>query len=143
MAKKHTNDSAQTVLAQRFEFKFDDTMVSVAGVEADFGKTNIAATVVALFDLPPGAIVVGGDITTLEAFDAATYTVFVGDLIDPDRYLASADNKALGRSALLVTGYVHQGGIVGLSFTAADVCTTGRMAVTLQYIIKDRANEGA
>jgi len=141
MITKPITDFAQTLMVARFEFKFDDVAKTAGDSEADFGKTNIAATVFPIIDLPPGSVVVGGDITVYEAFDAVTYTLLIGDLVDPDRYLVSADKKAVGRTALLVTGYEHPGGIVGMSVTAGDVCTTGRAVVSLQYVIKYRATE--
>jgi len=63
--------------------------------------------------------------------------------VSANRYLASADLKAVGRTALLMTGYVSDGLPVRVSIAAADVCTTGKATLRVMYTIRDRASENA
>jgi hypothetical protein len=139
---------AQWPLMAEFTFNFDDQMVPVSGGTAisgttavDFGKTNIAATVFNLINLPYGAVVVGGEWVTETAFDTAGYTITIGDSTTADRYLASADKKAAARTALTLTGYVSDGAAIRLGVTNTDVCTTGKATLRVLYTIRGRLNE--
>lgn len=141
MAKLNAARGAQYVLLSEFSFNFDDTMVSVAGSEVDFGKTNVASTVFEIAKLPQGATVVGGEVVTETAFDAATYNISVGDSGSATRYMAATDRKGTGRTALTPTGYVGDGENLRITVAAADVCTAGRATVRVQYVIAGRVNE--
>ena len=143
MALLTASRTAQDVLVAEFNFNFDDTMVPTAGGAAvDFGATNTSATTVMVIPLPPNSTVVGGSVDRNEAFDAVTYNVTVGDATDPDRYLATTDVKAVGTTALVPTGYLNAAGEnIELTFTAADVCTTGQGTVRVEYVVRDRACE--
>jgi hypothetical protein len=135
------------VLAQVFAFNFDDTMVAKDGTTQDFGAASItAANIFIIGWLPLGARVVGGSFERIVAFDTASYTVTIGDHEDVDRYLASADLKALGTSALLTLAEATTARAttpVEMSITNADVCTTGQGRVTILYVIDGKANEVA
>ena len=134
--------TAQYPLVAEFTFNFDDTMVPAAGGAAvDFGATNTSATTVEIIPLPPGATVIGGSVDRTTAFDAATFNVTVGDEDDADRYLGTTDVKAVGSTALVPTGYKGIGQNIRLTFTAADVCTTGVCTVRVEYVVDDRSNE--
>ena len=135
--------TAQSPLVAEFSFAFDDTMVPAAGGAAvDFGAANTSATTVVAVPLPPGSTVTGGSVDVNEAFDAATFNVTVGDATDPDRYLGTTDSKAVGTTALVPTGYLNETGEnVELTFTAADVCTTGQATVRVEYVVAGRACE--
>lgn len=143
MATKIATRSAQFPLVAEFTFNFDDLMVNTAGNLVDFGAANLggAAGSFDVINLPPGAVVVGGDISTDIAFDTAGFDVIVGDSASANRYHAAADLKALGRVPLLVTGYASLGEQIRLNFTSDDVCTTGRMSLRVHYIIRGRSNE--
>ena len=143
MALKKMERASQDVQALVFTFNFDDTMVSKAGVTCDFGATTVgAANVFEIAKLPVGARVVGGSFERLTAFDTAAYTVLIGDSSDTDRYLASADLKAAGTSALLLPwGTGTQGTTVEMSIANTDVCTTGRGRVTILFVIDGKAHE--
>lgn len=143
MAKLKATRQAQYVLEAEFSFNFDDTLTNTAGAAVDGGKTNLAATTVEVIDLPYGATVVGGSVVTDVAFDAATFNVTVGDSGVADRYLASTDKKGTGVTALVPTGYVGAGENLRLTFTAADVCTTGKMTVRVLYTVAGRGNENS
>jgi len=133
--------TAQTPLVAEFAFNFDDTMVDTSGTTDDFGKTNITASTVMIIPLPPGAQVTGGSVTRSVAFDTAGYAITIGDTTDPDRYLTSADLKAVGTTALVPTGYVGVGENIVLVFTNTDVCTTGAAKVLVEYVVADRSCE--
>lgn len=145
MAIKTKTRSGQNVQAAVFTWNFDDTMVNKAGVSVDFGATTTgSANVFEIITLPPKARVVGGSFERLTAFDTAAYTVFIGDSGDTDRYLASADLKAAGSSALLTLwGSGTQTRTVEMSIANTDVCTTGRGRVTILYVIDDKADLNA
>jgi hypothetical protein len=99
MALLTSTRTTQSPKTAHFVFKHDDTMVPKGGTAAvDFGATNTSATTFEVIPLPPGAVVVGGYIARTEAFDAATYSITIGDADDDNRYLAAADLKALGTS---------------------------------------------
>ena len=135
--------TAQSPLVAEFTFNFDDTMVPAAGGAAvDFGAANTSATTVVVIPLPPNSTVTGGSVDVNEAFDAATFNITVGDATTADRYLGTTDSKAVGSTPLVPTGYLNASGEnVELTFTAADVCTTGNATVRVEYVVAGRACE--
>lgn len=142
MAKLIAARGAQYVLEAEFAFNVEDTMVNTAGTEQNFGLTTTLAGIFDVIKLPPGAVVVGGSVTTEEAFDTAGYDVKIGDATDDDRYLASTDRAAAGQTALVPTGYVGQTGEdIRFTFASDDANTTGRMVIRVEYIITNRINE--
>jgi hypothetical protein len=86
-------------------------------------------------------VVVGGSLHVETAFDTASYAVIIGDADDTDRYLATADRKAAALTALVPTGYVSTGQNIRITITNADVCTTGKAHVRIDYIIPGRADD--
>lgn len=138
MAKLLAARTAQQVMEAEFTFNFDDTMQNTAGTVTDFGLANISATSVDIINLPPRATIIGGEVVTETAFDAATYNITVGDVDVANRYLGTTDRKGTGRTALVPTGYRTTGKPVRLAFTAADVCTAGKMTVRVQYVVQGR-----
>ena len=145
MSKLISARGAQFVMESEFFFNFDDTMVSyvgtVDGAELAFGKTNIVSTAFDVINLPAGAVILAGSLTVETAFDTASYSVAVGDAVTPARYLAAADRKALGVTALVPTGYRGEGENIRVTIVNADVCTTGKATLRVQYITTGRANE--
>ena len=142
MALLKANRSAQWPLVASFTLNFDDTMVNVAGTTLDFGKTNAAATVVEVINLPPGSVVTGGEWTTETAFTHA-FTILVGDSGVAGRYLGSTNVGAAARTALVPTGFQNVTGLnIRLSFTnttAGDIAGKGTLRV--EYIVAGRSNE--
>lgn len=140
--------SAQYPLVAEFTFNFDDTMVPVSGgtaisgtTEVDFGKTNIAATIFKVIPLPIGATVLKGEVVRHVAFDTASYSMTVGDSASATRYLGATDVKAAGVTALVPTGFVGEGEDIRIAITNADVCTTGKCTVRVEYTIAGRTSE--
>jgi hypothetical protein len=141
MAKLIPSRSAQTVLSAEFTFEFADTMVDVAGVTKDF-KT-VGTAVFEPINLPPKAIIVGGDVVTETAVTGSTaYNISVGDSVSATRYLGATDRVAAGRTALVPTGYVGDG--ENLRVTVAPTvaaATAGKVTVRVLYIMRDRWSE--
>ena len=141
MAKLNPSRAAQTVLCSEFTFEFADTMKDVNGVLKDF-KT-VGSTVVDAINLPPRAIVVGGEVVTETAVTGSTaYNISVGDSGSATRYLGVTNRLAAGRTPLVPTGYVGGGENlrVTVSPTVADA-TAGKVTVRVQYIMRDRWSE--
>jgi len=140
MSKLLASRGSQNVQCAEFTFEFDDTMADVNGLTKDFGKTNIASTVFEVSNLPPEAVIVAGDVITETAFDAATYTVSVGDAENATRYLGATDRKGQGRSALVPTGHKSVSNL-RLTVAAADVCTAGKMTVRVLFVTPGRIHD--
>lgn len=141
MAKLNPSRAAQTVLSAEFTFEFADTVKDVNGVTKDF-KT-VGSTVVDAINLPPRAIVVGGEVVTETAVTGSTaYNVSVGDSGSATRYLGVTNRLTAGRTPLVPTGYVGDGENlrVTVSPTVADA-TAGKVTVRVQYIMRDRWSE--
>lgn len=142
MSLKTAARTAQNVMQAEFSFNHDDTMVDVAGVTKDFGVSQLTSSVFDVIGLPPGSVVVGGEVITETAFDTAGYDITIGDSSDADRYLASVDRAAAGRSALTPTGFHNTDGLpLRFTFASDDVCTAGKMTIRVQYTVDGRANE--
>lgn len=146
MANLTATRGAQEVLNASFVFNFDDQMVPVSGGTAiagttrvDFGKTNIIATAFDIINLPLDAVIISGELTVETAFDTASYAVIIGDSASTNRYLSTADRKAAARTALTPTGYRSLGEPLRITITNADVCTTGKATVRIQYVIHNRS----
>lgn len=142
MSELKITRGAQWPLVAEFTLNFNDTMLNTAGVSKDFGATTVAATnSFDIINLPYGAVVIGGDVVTETAFDSAGFDITVGDATTADRYLASTDRAAAGRTALVPTGYVSDGAAVRISVQCDDACTAGKATVRVLYTIRNRTNE--
>lgn len=93
-------------------------------------------------DVPGGAIVIGGDITVVDAWNSGTTaTLKLGFKGDDDRYTATAvDLKTAGRSALTLTGYKYAGidALKALFAQSGTAATKGEVRITVQYIADGR-----
>jgi len=141
MTDKLITTGAQTVLQAEFTWNYNDTMDDTGDASKDFGSSNVASTTFDVISLPPGAVVVGGELITETAFDAATYTVSVGDSGSATRYMAATDKKSTGRTALVPTGAHGTGLPIRITVVAADVCTTGKATLRVQFTIDNRVTE--
>lgn len=146
MANLIATRAGQEVINSSFVFNFDDQMVPVSGGTAiagttrvDFGKTNIVATALDIIQLPVGAVILSGELVVETAFDTASYAVIIGDSASTNRYLTTADRKGAARTELTPTGYRSLGEPLRITITNADVCTTGKATVRVQYVIDNRA----
>lgn len=139
MAILKASRTAQTVLSAEFAWEASDTMLNTAG--ASDGFKSAAAHAFDIINLPPGAVVVGGELEVGTAFDGSTYALIVGDSASTNRYLSTADRKAAGRTALVPTGYVSLGEAIRLTVTPTGTTTAGAGTIRIQYIVTGRANE--
>jgi hypothetical protein len=133
--------AAQNVMEAEFSFTIGDTMVNTAGAADAF--SSVAAHVFDVINLPPQAVVVGGEVVTDTAFTGSTaYNVTVGDSASAARYLGTTDKTTAGRTALVPTGYLGLGENLRLTVTPTlGAATAGKITVRVQYVVTGRANE--
>jgi hypothetical protein len=153
MSELKSITAAQKVMSAFFTWNFDDTMENTLGDLQDFGSANTAAVAgtpdadsyFTVIYLPNNAVVVGGALQVLTSFDTAGYDIEVGDLADPDEYLATADRKAAGAEVPLVpTGITLDSAnerAITISIANDDVCTAGKAVLRVDYIIAGRSEE--
>ena len=141
MATVFATRESQYPLVAVFDIDMANAMKNTSGVLTNFKATD------GVFDailLPNNSIVIGGDITVVEASnDSGTATVKVGDATSDARYLAATTIKSTGRTALTLTGYENKSG-ENLRITLANQngdATLGKVRVTVQYVIRGRSNE--
>jgi hypothetical protein len=95
------------------------------------------------FDLPGNAILVGGDVTVLTAWNSATSaTLKLGDTADDDRYTTTPiDLKTAGRTALTITGWRHPKAeaLKALLAQAGAAATAGQVRISIQYYVPGRS----
>lgn len=141
MSKLIATRGQQYPLVAEFTFNFDDTMVDTSGALKDF-KT-VGSTVVDAINMPPNAIVTGGEVITETAITGSTaYNVSVGDSGSATRYLTATDRVAAGRTALVPTGYVGTGEQIRVTVApTVAAATAGKVTVRVQYIVRNRVNE--
>ena len=79
-----------------------------AEVVVNFGDPTTYGTAEDAIELPPGARVVGGDVTIITPFNSTTNTLALGDVTSATRYGTGIDLKAAAgtRTALTLTGFV-------------------------------------
>lgn len=119
--------------------------IALAYVDINFSDLagSSGADVNAL-EVPPGAVVVGGAVTTLTAFNSATSDVLdVGDSGSQLRYLNDTNIHATGRAALVPTGYTHTASTRNITVRwvgVGAVPTAGKCRLEVQYYVENRAN---
>lgn len=90
--------------------------------------------------LPPGAVVLGGDITVLTPFNGTTNTLKLGDTAVDNRYANAVDLKTAGRTALTLTGYKHAAAeFLRTTFAQTGTATAGAVRITVTYYVEKRA----
>lgn len=141
MAKLNAARASQNLQYAEFTFSFDDTIVDIAGVTKDF-KT-VGSTVADVINLPNGAVVVGGDVVTETAATGSTaYNVSVGDSANAARYLGVTDKTAVGRTALVPTGYVGVGENIRITVSPTLAASTaGKVTVRVAFTTRGRSTE--
>lgn len=134
--------TAQYPLYAEFTFNFDDTMTDKDGATKDF-KTVGTSIIADVINLPPYAVVVGGDVVTETAVAGSTaYNISVGDSGSATRYLNATNHVATNRTALVPTGYVGAGENLRLTVApTVAAATAGKVTVRVMYTIRNRANE--
>jgi hypothetical protein len=97
-----------------------------------------------LFELPAGAIVTGGDIKVLTAFNSATSDTFsLGDASSATRYASAVSLASAARTALTIPSRQAPATekVVALWTGTGAVPTQGQVHVHLTYVIPGRAQE--
>lgn len=110
----------------------------------DINLADLATGVdVPAIELPANAVVTGGDVVVSQVFNSTTSDVLdVGDVTTENRYLNDGTLQALGRIALVPTGYVTtptERNITVRWVSGGGVPTTGAVRLSVQYYVKGRA----
>ncbi len=125
------------------KYKSGRQEVVAAMLEVNFNDVTTYGTAEDAIDVPANAIVVGGDVTVVTAWNSATTaTLDLGDATDDDRYTGTAvDLKTLGRTALTLTGYKHtvEEMLKALISQTGAAATAGKARITVQYVVEGRA----
>lgn len=115
-----------------------------AEVTVDFSNVVDTAVSVPAIQLPYGAQVVGGSVVVDVALNGTSTSVLdVGDALVTNRYLNDANLKAVGRTALVPTGFVSEGGPIWITpvHAGGTAPTAGRFRVLVEYVIANRATD--
>lgn len=140
MATLKSTRTAQWPQLSSFSFSMADAMVDVNGVLTGFKN---AAGVFEPIPLPPGAILIGGEVVVdVASDDTGTATIAVGDAAAPARYLAATNIKAAARTPLVPTGLRTSGENLRITLANANAnATVGTVTIRALYIINGRAQE--
>jgi hypothetical protein len=159
--KKLASRTAQWPLTQSFGFNWNDWVVdSVDGAKKTLGSTlalstdpaesgltgPVAATIT--FDcmpLPPGAVIVGGEVIVETAYAGSTAATLSLGIAGTLTALANAvDLKTAARTALTLTSPLlanaGQNIRATIAYTVANA-TAGKVRINLTYLIDGRATE--
>lgn len=93
--------------------------------------------------IPQGCMILGGSLNVLEASnDTGTATIQIGDAVDPDRYLAPTNAKAVALTPIAANARITPvRETVLVEYTPAEGdATEGEVAVVLEYIRLGRSD---
>jgi hypothetical protein len=114
-----------------------------AFVEFNFADIPTVATWPAI-DLPPGAIIVGGDLVVTTAWNnSGTATLAIGDATTGNRYLTATSLKSAGRTALVPTGFrttTAQPSVTAVTALSSLDSTAGVARLRVAYIVDKRVS---
>jgi hypothetical protein len=162
--KLQATRTAQRVQAAEFAFKYNDWAIdSVSLVKKTFGSTVALADpsgaeagltagtgiVLDAINMPPGAVITGGELICETAYVGigAGATISVGIAGADTALLGSTDLDALAagsRTALLLTAPLTCNGGVNVRMTTAGLtatATAGKFRLRIEYTIDGRAEE--
>jgi len=142
MAKLKATRGLQSPLVAEFVFDvLNDEMVNASGTLDNF-KT-VGSHVFDAVYLPPGAVVIGGEVTTETAVTGSTaYNVSVGDATLATRYLGATDRVAAGRTPLVPTNLVSAGEQIRVTVApTVATATAGKISVRVMYVVRNRVTE--
>ncbi len=113
--------------------------------QADFllGDLTSAAAVGAI-DLPQGATIIAGELVIGTVFNSTSSdAIVIGDSGTADRYLGNGNGQALGRTALVPTGYTYTSPTtIHVKWTSGGgTPTTGAGTLRVTYTLDGRAHE--
>ena len=111
--------------------------------KVDFTFEDADGVSVELVDIPGGAVVSGGAVVIVNAFDSATSAVLdLGDKTTGDKYVSNLDAKVVGGTAIVPAGapFTVTDAVV-LNITNTGTPTVGDGYVLVSYVLSGRANE--
>lgn len=119
----------------------------VAILDIGFADPTAYGTAENAINVPGNAIVVGGALTVLTAWNSATTaTLSLGDAGSATRYANAVDLKTAARTALTVTGYKHTVSewLKALIAQTGAAATAGAARIELEYVVQGRglSNQG-
>jgi hypothetical protein len=117
--------------------------VNSAGIAASTGS-SLSGIQFNLFELPAGAIVIGGDVKILTAFNSVTSdTLIIGFDATGNQYINALDMKTAARTAWTIPNRrLSTTEEVLARWTGVGTApSAGLMHITMQYIIPGRAVE--
>ena len=119
--------------------------ISYAEVVVNFGDPTAYGTAEDAVELPPGARVIGGDVTIITPFNSTTNTLAVGDVTSAARYGTGIDLKAAAgtRTALTLTGFATtptERFVRANLAQTGGVPTAGAVRLSVQYVKAGRSN---
>lgn len=103
-----------------------------------------AGTSVEIMDLPAGALVIGGSVVVVNAFDSVTTSVLVvGDKTTANRFGSAINIKTLGGVSLQPAGaaFATKDAVTIKFSETGGAATVGDGYVIISYILENRANE--
>jgi len=111
--------------------------------KVDFTFADADGVSVELVDIPGGAVVTGGAVVIVNAFNSATTAVLdLGDKTTGDKYVSNLDAKVAGGTAIVPAGAVFTvTDAVVLNITNTGTPTVGDGYVLVSYVVGGRANE--
>lgn len=126
--------AASNYAAKTLEQRDVGGTVQFAKVDLTLTADDVAGTVIAALQLPPGAIVIPSlsSIVVQDAFGATALTVDVGDIVDPDRYSDGVDVLALGKKEFVHGTVVPDGETNPIEVEATGVASTDTSIVTFK-----------
>lgn len=99
----------------------------------------------AVFALPQNAVVTGGQVIIDTAYNSATSdAIEVGDAGDDNRYLTTTSVAAVGRTALVPSGYQVANANRNILIEVTSVgaaATAGAGRIQVEYIVEGRSTE--
>ena len=119
--------------------------VTHAEVTINFADPIAYGTAENAIELPPGARIVGGDVTILTPFNSTTNTIAIGDVTAAARYGTGIDLKAAAgtRTALTLTGFVTTPAERFVRANLAQtggVPTAGSVRLSIGYVVSRRSH---
>jgi len=117
--------------------------LKIAWVDINMSDLVSGTASAVVMDIPPNAVIWGGQLITTEAWNSTTSDVLdVGDATSATRYLTDGDIRALAaRVPLVPTGFLSTGeGLKVLWTSGGGTPTTGKVRLEVAYYIQGRAD---
>lgn len=118
-------------------FKKNFNVTDVRAQHVDIALADlVSGTALTVMDLPADSVIVGGALTTLQAFNSDTSDVMaVGADATGNRYLNAGNIRAANAHVALVpTGYAQSGPLTVTWTSGGGTPTTGKVRLVVQYV---------